>query len=81
VAYNRRCYIPRLLHRLTEEHNLYSSIIELHSLVIDEERILLYYSVGDHNGLAGMALGPSGLLGASLAQTSWAGLSQAGSPF
>jgi hypothetical protein len=41
VTYIRRYYIPRLLHQLIEECNIYSSVIELRSLVITEEHILI----------------------------------------
>jgi hypothetical protein len=34
-------YIPRLFHRLIEEYKLYSLVIELHSLVITEERVMV----------------------------------------
>jgi hypothetical protein len=44
MPYIFRCYIPRLFHRLTEEYKLCSSIIELHSSVITEERVLVSYS-------------------------------------
>jgi hypothetical protein len=41
VTYIHRHYISRLLHRLTEEYSLYSSVIELRSSVITEKRILI----------------------------------------
>jgi hypothetical protein len=41
VVYIRWRYIPRLLRWLTEEYKLYSSVIELCSSVITEERILI----------------------------------------
>jgi hypothetical protein len=39
VAYIRRCYIPRLLHRLTEKYNVYSSVMKVCSSVITDERV------------------------------------------
>jgi hypothetical protein len=45
MPYIRRCYIPRLSHQLTEEYKLYFSVIELCSLVITEERVLVFCSV------------------------------------
>jgi hypothetical protein len=37
VLYIHQCYIPRLLHWLAEEYNLYFSVIELRSSVITDE--------------------------------------------
>jgi hypothetical protein len=45
VAYIRRCYIPRFLRRLTEEYNVYSSVMKVCSLVIIDERVCVSCSV------------------------------------
>jgi hypothetical protein len=45
VAYIHRRYIPRLLRWLTGEYKQCSSVIELCSLVITKERVLVPYSV------------------------------------
>jgi hypothetical protein len=47
MAYICRCYIPHLLRRLTEEYNLYSSVIQLHSSIIADEYVMVSYSVGN----------------------------------
>jgi hypothetical protein len=44
VAYIRGRYIHRLLRQLTEEYKLRSSVIELCSSVITEERVMVSYS-------------------------------------
>jgi hypothetical protein len=51
VAYIRWWYIPRLLHLLTEEYNIYSSVIQLRSSVITEEHILVSCCVWENNNV------------------------------
>jgi hypothetical protein len=36
VSFIHQCYIPRLLHRLTDKYNVYSSVIKVCSSVITD---------------------------------------------
>jgi hypothetical protein len=46
MPYILQHYIPQLFCRLTKEYKLYSSVIELCSSVITEERVLVFCSDG-----------------------------------
>jgi hypothetical protein len=39
-----RYYIPLLFHWLTDEYNIYSLVIQLNSLIITDEYVLVFYS-------------------------------------
>jgi hypothetical protein len=41
VAYIHRCNIPRLVHQLTEEYNIPSSILNVCSLVITDKHFVV----------------------------------------
>jgi hypothetical protein len=45
-AYIHQCYIPRFLHRLTKEYNVYSLVMKVYSSVITDEHSCVSYSVG-----------------------------------
>jgi hypothetical protein len=46
VAYIHQCYIPWFLPRLTEEYNVYLSVMKVYSLVIIDKRVCVPCSVG-----------------------------------
>jgi hypothetical protein len=41
VAYIHRCYIARLVHRLTEKYNVTSSVLKLCSSIITNEHVVI----------------------------------------
>jgi hypothetical protein len=41
ITYSRWRYIPQLFRQLTEEYNLYSSVIQLNSSIITDEYVVL----------------------------------------